>query len=56
MAVDYVIVSNPVYIKFKCPHCHEDVQMYFRVEYWDSTWVDCPHCGKEVELGNWEYD
>ena len=56
MGVDYTIVSKPAYITFECPHCHENVQMDFKIEYWDSTWADCPNCGKEVELDNWKYD
>ncbi len=62
MGVDYTIVSRPSYICFKCPHCHEDVQVPFgEVDYntdcWsDGAWVDCPYCGEEVELDSWEYD
>lgn len=54
--VDYMIVSTPTYIKFECPYCKEEVKIPFKIEYWDSTWVDCPNCDKEVELGDYEYD
>ena len=62
MGVDYVIISKPSHIKFRCPHCNEYVDVSFEnVDYktdcWsDGAWVDCSCCGKEVELDNWEYD
>ena len=62
MSVDYIIISKPSYIKFECPHCHEDVEVDFehidfKTDYWsDGAWVDCPDCGKEVELDDWEYE
>lgn len=62
MGVDYTIVSKPAYVRFECPHCHEDVEVAFNeVDYntdcWsDGAWVDCPCCGEEVELDSWEYD
>lgn len=62
MSVKYVINSKPASVGFECPYCHEDVEVAFRdvdynTDYWgDGAWCDCPECGKEVELGDYEYD
>ena len=63
MSVDYTIVSVPKYIRFDCPHCHEENlevefdNVDFKTDYWgDGAWVDCPECGEEIELGDYEYD
>lgn len=63
MSVNYTIISAPKYIKFDCPNCHEeDVEVDFddvdfNTDYWgDGAWVHCPECGKDVELGDYEYD
>ena len=62
MGIDYTIISKPTYIQFKCPHCHEDVEILFdeadyKTEYWgDGALCDCPNCDEEVELDNYEYD
>lgn len=59
---DYTIVSKPDHIIFECPHCGEYVEVdfllvYFNTSYWgDGAWCDCPNCGKEVELGDYDYD
>lgn len=61
-AVDYTITSKPNYVTFTCPHCGESVDVIFDkvdyiTDYWgDGAWVDCPECGKEVELGNYDYN
>lgn len=48
---------------FDCPHCGEkDIEVNFseveyNTDYWgDGAVVTCPHCGKEIELGDYEYD
>lgn len=62
MATKYIIISKPAYISFTCPHCGEDIEVPFRkVAYNSKVWDDgatviCTECGKEVELGEWEYD
>lgn len=62
MGVDYTIISKPVYIKFECPYCGEEIEVPFeevdyKTDYWgDGARVDCPNCDKEVELNNYEYD
>lgn len=60
--VDYTIISEPSYIKLKCPHCEEDVEVDFKdVDFIGDSWndggyCDCPNCEKEIELGDWDYD
>lgn len=60
--IDYTIVSTPSFIQFECPHCKEEVEVPFdkvdyKTECWsDGAWADCPECGKEVELGDYDYD
>ena len=60
--VNYIIISRPSYITFKCPFCHEEVEVNFEevdfnTDYWgDGAWCDCPECGEEVELDDYEYD
>ena len=62
-AVSYTIYSKPDYITFDCPYCEEeDINISFddvdfATDYWgDGAWVTCPKCGKEVELGDYEYE
>ena len=62
-AVSYTICSKPDYITFDCPYCKvEDIEVSFdnvdfATEYWgDGALVTCPECGKEVELGDYDYD
>lgn len=53
--VNYTIISRPSYIIFKCPFCHEEVEV--NTDYWgDGAWCGCPECGKEVEFDDYEYD
>ena len=62
MMTDYTIVSKPDHIDVICPHCDEDVripfdQVNFKSSYWgDGGWCTCPECGKDIELGDYEYD
>ena len=63
MSTNYTIISAPKYIKFDCPYCNEeDVEVEFddidfNTDYWgDGGWVFCPECGRDVELGDYEYD
>ena len=62
LITDFYIVSAPVKISFLCPYCGERVEIKWvdinPPEYWSDVWdnVECPECGKEVELGDWEYD
>ena len=33
------------------------MMLILKTDYWaDGAWCDCPECGKEVELGDYEYD
>lgn len=58
----YRIISKPSYIIFQCPFCHKKVKsdfkdVDFKTDVWsDGAWCDCPYCGKEVELGDYEYN
>ena len=60
--VNYTIISEPSYITFECPFCHEEVEVNFEevdfnTDYWgDGAWCDCPKCGEKVELDDYEYD
>jgi len=60
--VDFRIISAPVAIRLDCPHCGEDIEIRWKdvdvPESWSDQWsdVECPECGKEIPLGNWEYD
>lgn len=55
--VNYTIISKPVFIRLKCPYCHENIEFPFCDDYWYSgEYCDCPKCGFEIELGDWEYD
>lgn len=62
MPVDFTIVSAPVSITFKCPHCNDRVDIPWKElsppDYWGDCWddVECPSCGEYVELGDWDYD
>lgn len=62
MMTDYTIVSKPDHINVVCPHCDESVsipfdQVDFKSDYWgDGGWCICPECGKNIELGDYEYD
>ena len=59
---DFTIVSAPHKISFLCPYCNQNVEINWSninpPESWSDDWdnVECPECGKEVELGDWEYD
>lgn len=59
---DYVIISKPDYIVLECPYCRDEIQVDFEdvgfiTDYWDDGgWCDCPNCGKEIELGDYDYD
>lgn len=59
---DFHIDVKPVSITFACPHCGQTVAVPWRElavpEYWGDDWgyADCPDCGKEVKLGEYEYD
>jgi len=60
--INFRIVSKPTWIEFRCPHCKGDVIISWMdlnpPYYWGDMWenVECPSCGKEVELGDYEYD
>jgi len=62
LMADFTIVSAPYKISFLCPYCHEDVEIRWKdtnpPDNWNDGWdsVICPECGKEIELGDWEYD
>lgn len=58
----FYILSKPVAISFKCPHCDNTQEIKWSdldvPEYWGDSWgeVECPECGKTVTLGDYEYD
>lgn len=60
--VDFCIVSAPVGIRLECPHCELDIEIRWKdvdvPESWSDQWPDvaCPMCGKEISLGDWDYD
>ena len=60
--IDYTIVSAPAFVNFICPCCFNDVEgpfsdVDFKTDYWsDGAYCNCPLCGKEVELGDFDYD
>lgn len=60
--VDYTIVSRPDHIRLECPHCEEELEIDFEdVNFHQDNWSDggyctCTWCGKEIELGDWDYD
>lgn len=60
--IDYTIVSAPASVNFICPLCFNDVEVPFsdvdfKTDCWsDGAYCNCPLCGKEVELGDFDYD
>jgi endogenous inhibitor of DNA gyrase (YacG/DUF329 family) len=62
MKADFHIDTKPVSISFTCPHCEDPIIIPWKdvnaPEYWGDPWdsVTCPGCGKDVELGDYEYD
>lgn len=62
IGTDYTIISKPSQVFFECPHCKEEVHLNFedvdfKTDYWgDGARCNCSECGKEVELGDYEYD
>lgn len=59
---DFHISAAPVSIELECPFCHEKIEIPWKdlnpPEYWGDRWddVECPECGKEIELGDYDYD
>lgn len=59
---DFRIVSRPVCISFECPFCEIEVEIPWKdvnvPKCWSDDWpdVECPSCGKEVSLGDFDYD
>ena len=59
---DFTIVSAPVKINLCCPHCDNNISIPWKdvdaPEYWGDRWPDvkCPDCGREIQLGEYEYD
>jgi len=62
MKTDFHIDVKPVSISLECPHCDVDIVLkwyYNNVpEYCGDEWgtIECPVCGKDIELGDYEYD
>ncbi len=62
MKTDFHIDVKPVSISLECPHCDTDIVLNWEdihvPDYWgdDLGTVECPVCGKDVELGDYEYD
>lgn len=62
MKTDFRIVSKPCAIAFDCPYCGDEIEISWEAAnppiYWGDPWDDviCPNCGKNIELGDWEYD
>ncbi len=59
---DFTIVSAPVKINLYCPYCDSNISIPWKdvdaPEYWGDRWPDvkCPDCGREIQLGEYEYD
>ena len=64
--VDIVIEMVPRYVKYKCPHCENEISVDYddfeddrASDYW-ADWkgdtVICDECGDEFEIGNVEVD
>ena len=55
-------VRNTCQAVIPCPHCDTDIVLNWEdihvPDYWGDDWgtVECPVCGKDVELGDYEYD
>ena len=62
MKTDFHIDVKPVSISLECPHCDTDIVLNWEdihvPDYWGDDWgtVECPVRGKDVELGDYEYD
>lgn len=57
--VDYIINSIPTSISLNCPYCEAEIKLPFEQEYWGNdgqVFIECPECGKEIELGEWDYE
>lgn len=64
--VDIVIEMVPRYVKYKCPHCGNEVDVDYddfeddrASNYWPEWEGDtaiCDECGAEFEIGNVEVD
>lgn len=55
---DYTIVSAPHHVTFVCPYCGNRVRI--KASEFENIWsvvtCECPDCGKEVDMGQWDYD
>lgn len=63
MKTDFHIDVIPVSISLECPHCDSDIVLNWKDIYVPGYWgggdwgtVECPACGKDIELGDYEYD
>ncbi len=62
MKTRFHIDVKPVAISFSCPNCQTDTKIEWKEidvpTYWGDDWgtVECPECGKEIELGEYDYD
>ena len=62
MKIDFHIDVIPVSISLECPYCDSDIVLNWKdiyvPGYWGDDWgtVECPACGKDIELGDYEYD
>lgn len=59
---DFHINVKPVSIDLTCPHCGMEIDIPWKQvcepDYWGDDWgrVECYMCGKEIKLGDYEYD
>ena len=55
--VDFTIITRPEFIVFTCPYCEQDVEIkYDAVDLRFDNVVRCPECGRNVELGEHDYE
>lgn len=63
--VDFTIVTAPAYVNLMCPYCdsentydYDNLQEEVGIEVYFGNHgsVECILCGKEIELGEVEYD
>ncbi|NFO86484.1 hypothetical protein FDC58_10520 [Clostridium botulinum] len=62
---DIRIISEPVWVKFDCPFCGEEIEMLYddfndligcEVCDWEYSNFECPKCSKKIEIDDVEWD
>ena len=58
LSVDIVVIQNPVWIRFQCPYCREDI----KIDYndfcdevgepcdWNSSEIECSQCNETIRI------